>query len=98
MFAALLWHQVLEKWNAYRAAGEYPIPALHLAADDVLDVTASAETMGKPTGADAAAGRFTYPAVVGLERAREMANEEVARALRAVSSLESEPGPLAALA
>jgi poly(A) polymerase len=37
LFAALLWHQVLEKWNAYRAAGEYPIPALHLAADDVLN-------------------------------------------------------------
>jgi len=37
LFASLLWHQVLEKWDAYRAAGEYPIPALHLAADDVLD-------------------------------------------------------------
>jgi len=37
LFAALLWHQVLEKWNAYQAAGEYPIPALHLAADDVLN-------------------------------------------------------------
>jgi poly(A) polymerase len=37
LFASLLWHQVLEKWNAYRAAGEQPIPALHLAADDVLD-------------------------------------------------------------
>jgi poly(A) polymerase len=37
LFASLLWHQVLEKWNAYRAAGEPPIPALHLAADDVLD-------------------------------------------------------------
>jgi poly(A) polymerase len=37
LFASLLWHQVLEKWNAYRAAGESPIPALHLAADDVLD-------------------------------------------------------------
>ncbi|HJU70254.1 MAG TPA: polynucleotide adenylyltransferase PcnB [Paucimonas sp.] len=36
LFAALLWHQVLEKWAAYQAAGEYPIPALHLAADDVL--------------------------------------------------------------
>ncbi|MBS1169177.1 MAG: pcnB [Burkholderiaceae bacterium] len=37
LFAALLWHQVLEKWSEYRAGGEYPIPALHLAADDVLD-------------------------------------------------------------
>jgi poly(A) polymerase len=37
LFASLLWHQVVEKWHAYQAAGEYPIPALHLAADDVLD-------------------------------------------------------------
>ncbi len=37
LFAALLWHQVLEKWHAYKAAGEAPIPALHFAADDVLD-------------------------------------------------------------
>lgn len=37
LFASLLWHQVLEKWNAYKVAGEYPIPALHLAADDVLE-------------------------------------------------------------
>jgi len=37
LFASLLWHQVLEKWTAYQAAGEYTIPALHLAADDVLD-------------------------------------------------------------
>ena len=37
LFASLLWHQVLERWEAYKAAGEAPIPALHLAADDVLD-------------------------------------------------------------
>ena len=37
LFAALLWHLVLEKWQAYQRAGEYPIPALHLAMDDVLD-------------------------------------------------------------
>ena len=37
LFASLLWHQVLEKWTAYQAAGEAPIPALHLAADDVLN-------------------------------------------------------------
>ncbi len=37
LFASLLWHQVVEKWKAYQAAGEYPIPALHLAADDVLN-------------------------------------------------------------
>jgi geranylgeranyl diphosphate synthase type II len=67
-------------------------------ADDILDVTASAEVMGKPTGADAAAGRHTFPAVVGLERSRQLADEQVAQALEAVRGLEPEPGPLASLA
>lgn len=67
-------------------------------ADDILDVTASAEVMGKPTGADAAAGRHTFPAVVGLEPSKKMAADHVARAIDAVKLLEPEPGPLAALA
>jgi poly(A) polymerase len=37
LFASLLWHQVNEKWAHYQAQGEYPIPALHAAADDVLN-------------------------------------------------------------
>lgn len=67
-------------------------------ADDLLDVTASAEVLGKPTGADAAAGRHTFPAVVGLEASKKMAQDHVARAVDAVKLLEPEPGPLAALA
>lgn len=38
LFATMLWHQVLEKWQAYQSAGEYPIPALHFAANDVLQM------------------------------------------------------------
>jgi geranylgeranyl diphosphate synthase type II len=67
-------------------------------ADDVLDVTSSAEAMGKPTGADAAAGRHTYPAVLGLEASRAKARALVDEALAAVRMLEPTPGPLAALA
>ncbi len=37
IFAAMLWTQVSEKWEEYRANGEYPIPALHAAANDVFD-------------------------------------------------------------
>ncbi|RKP48632.1 polynucleotide adenylyltransferase PcnB [Pararobbsia silviterrae] len=37
LFAALLWQQVQDRWNKLTAAGEYPIPALHRAMDDVLD-------------------------------------------------------------
>ena len=82
------------------AAGAYG-DAVGLAfqiADDVLDVTASAEAMGKPTGADAAAGRATYPALLGLEGAKAMALAEVEKALVAVRPLEPSPDLLAALA
>ena len=64
----------------------------------MLDVTATPEQLGKPAGADAAAGRFTFPAVVGLEASKRMAEEKVAQAMAAVRPLEGEGGPLAALA
>lgn len=67
-------------------------------ADDLLDVTQTASVMGKPTGADAAAGRFTYPVIVGLERSRALAMEQVERAISAVKDLEPSGGPLAELA
>jgi poly(A) polymerase len=38
LFAALLWHEVLVRWNARQAAGEKLIPSLHQAMDDVLAV------------------------------------------------------------
>lgn len=37
LFAALLWQQVQQHWQRNVAGGEVPIPALHLAMDDVLD-------------------------------------------------------------
>lgn len=52
LFASLLWHQVLEKWTAYKAAGELPIPALHLAADDVLDTQTDKLALQRKIGSD----------------------------------------------
>ncbi|MYM94845.1 polynucleotide adenylyltransferase PcnB [Duganella vulcania] len=52
LFASLLWHQVLEKWTAYRAAGEQTIPALHLAADDVLDSQTEKLALQRKIGSD----------------------------------------------
>ena len=45
--------------------------------DDILDVTATAEQMGKKTGKDAAIGKLTYPSLVGLDKAREYLAEQV---------------------
>jgi len=41
-------------------------------ADDVLDVSASSEQLGKTAGKDVKAAKCTYPAVVGIEKAREL--------------------------
>ena len=37
LFATLLWHEVLKRWNERAAAGEHRIPSLDAAIDDVLD-------------------------------------------------------------
>lgn len=52
LFASLLWHQVLEKWEAYKASGELAIPALHLAADDVLFTQTEALALQRKIGSD----------------------------------------------
>ena len=41
-------------------------------ADDILDVSASSAQLGKTAGKDVKAAKCTYPAVVGLERARDL--------------------------
>lgn len=41
--------------------------------DDVLDVTGDSSRMGKSAGADAALEKATYPALFGIEGARELA-------------------------
>jgi geranylgeranyl diphosphate synthase type II len=48
--------------------------------DDILDVEGHTAQLGKTAGKDAAAGKPTYPALYGLERARAMAAECLARA------------------
>jgi len=44
--------------------------------DDVLDVEGSSEALGKTAGKDQAQQKITFPAVYGLERSRQMAEEE----------------------
>lgn len=48
--------------------------------DDVLDVEGTAAALGKTAGKDAAAGKVTYPRLVGLDGSRALAREAVARA------------------
>src|SRR5688500_1920980 len=57
--------------------------------DDLLDVTASTEDLGKTAGKDEAAGKATYPSVLGIEATRAKIAEIRERT---VSVLETVPG------
>jgi geranylgeranyl pyrophosphate synthase len=56
--------------------------------DDILDVEGDTRTLGKPQGSDAERAKPTYPAILGLERARALARECHAAALESLSPLE----------
>ncbi|WP_110669512.1 (2E,6E)-farnesyl diphosphate synthase [Salinicola halophilus] len=66
--------------------------------DDVLDVTGDTQTLGKTSGADAQRDKPTYPALLGLEPARERAQDLLAEALDALDVLGEKGTALAALA
>tara|TARA_Y100001968_G_scaffold65_1_gene60 strand:+ start:1465 stop:2367 length:903 start_codon:yes stop_codon:yes gene_type:complete len=66
--------------------------------DDILDVTASSEVLGKTAGKDLIADKTTYPKLLGLEQSRERANELVAKAKQALEPWEENASPLLALA
>ncbi len=66
--------------------------------DDILDVEASTEQMGKRTHKDDAHGKATYPALLGLEESRALARELERRALDALGSFDDRARPLRAIA
>ncbi|GHA74798.1 farnesyl-diphosphate synthase [Streptomyces termitum] len=49
--------------------------------DDILDETSSFEEFGKEVGQDRAAGKWTYPRLVGVEQARERVRGLIAQAV-----------------
>lgn len=65
--------------------------------DDLLDVEGDAMLMGKSTGADEANDRPTYPAIVGVETARQRMHALHARALAALQIIGAAAAPLASL-
>jgi farnesyl diphosphate synthase len=66
--------------------------------DDVLDAEASTATLGKTAGKDAAQGKPTYVSIIGLARAKELAEELRRGAHAAVDGLGAPAARLAGLA
>ncbi|MBN2130269.1 MAG: polyprenyl synthetase family protein [Sedimentisphaerales bacterium] len=53
-------------------------------ADDILDVSASSEQLGKTAGKDMEAAKCTYPAVIGIEKSQELEQRLAREAVEAV--------------
>jgi len=66
--------------------------------DDILDITADTATLGKPQGSDIAANKATFPAIMGLQAARERANSLLDTALASLHPLGDNGRSLADLA
>jgi len=67
-------------------------------ADDILDATESSATLGKSAGKDAAQHKATYVSLLGLDRAREIADEMHGLAVEALAPLGKDSAHLKALA
>ncbi|HZP70317.1 MAG TPA: farnesyl diphosphate synthase [Pseudolabrys sp.] len=67
-------------------------------ADDLLDVESDTKTLGKAAGKDAAAGKATLVATLGVDRARARLNELVSEACAALASFGGKSDTLQAAA
>ena len=67
-------------------------------ADDILDVTASSEDLGKTAGKDEETDKTTYPKLLGLDGARKEAERLVTVAKAALEPFGEKATPLLALA
>jgi geranylgeranyl diphosphate synthase, type II len=67
-------------------------------ADDVLNATSTAETLGKSAGTDAAAGKLTYVRAHGIEGARDEAEKLIAEAIAHLAGLPGDTRTLQTLA
>ena len=66
--------------------------------DDILDVEADTQTLGKPQGSDQARNKPTYTSLLGLEGARQKAREVHSEALESLRGFGPNADPLRSIA
>jgi len=55
--------------------------------DDILDIESSTEQLGKTSGADQFLGKATYPALIGLSKSKELAENLYQEAIASLASI-----------
>jgi geranylgeranyl diphosphate synthase type II len=66
--------------------------------DDILDIEGDSRKMGKSAGSDERKGKLTYPAVVGLDRSKEIQREMVESAVGTLRGFDHRAEPLRQIA
>ncbi len=66
--------------------------------DDILDVTQTSQQLGKTAGKDTAVQKATYPAIMGLDKARRIAGNLTQRAFAALEPFRGRARALEAIA
>lgn len=85
------------EWTALKAAGEAIGLAFQIQ-DDILDVTATTEALGKTRGRDQMLNKSTFPLLMGLEESHQFAEELVDSAQKALDQLSGDTIVLQTLA
>lgn len=63
--------------------------------DDILDVTSTAEELGKPIGSDADNEKNTFMSLLGIDRCRELVGELTEEAIKALDAFDGDTSDLA---
>jgi farnesyl diphosphate synthase len=66
--------------------------------DDILDVESTTELLGKTQGSDMAHQKATYPSLLGLNSAKQMARELIEQALMSLTDFDKQAEPLRQMA
>jgi geranylgeranyl diphosphate synthase type II len=94
---AILGEGTEDQVNAISSYGEKIGLAFQIA-DDILDVEGDRETMGKGVGGDARKKKITFPAAVGLQKAKEIQGCLVEEAVGALKAFDEKADPLRRIA
>lgn len=66
--------------------------------DDILDIESDTETLGKPQGSDMASNKPTYPELLGLNGAKQAANDLHSKAIGCLDAFDEQADMLRAIA
>jgi geranylgeranyl diphosphate synthase type II len=94
---AILGKATDEEYHAFSKYGKHIGLAFQIV-DDLLNVTATTEQLGKKAGSDAELDKATYPAFFGVDGTREKAKQAVVDAIECLKQFDSRCDPLRELA